>query len=92
MASEKEKRAVWNKAKKVRGKDPVTHRKDPYGNLIYYDSYGKKTAMGWEIDHIKPKSRGGSNATVNKQALKTEINRTKSNSLKKKSRHSPTNK
>ena len=43
--------------------------------------------MGWEVDHIKPKSLGGSDATRNLQALKTEVNREKSDSLVKKSRH-----
>ena len=92
MASETEKRNIWNKAKEARGKDPLLYRRDPYGNIMFYPSYGKSTPMGWEIDHIKPKSRGGSNATVNKQALNTKVNREKSNSLKKKSRHSRSNK
>lgn len=46
------------------------------------------TEKGWEIDHITPKARGGSDATVNLQALNTRLNRQKGDSLKKRSRHS----
>lgn len=88
MFSEKQVQAVWNKAKPVQGKDPSKYRQDPYGNLLLFSSYGKNSEMGWEVDHIKPKSRGGSDATVNLQALKTSVNREKSNSLVKRSRHS----
>lgn len=86
--SDKQKTAVWNKAKRIRGKAPSKYRQDPYGNEMYYDSYGKETGEGWEIDHIKPKARGGSDATVNLQALNTKVNRQKGDTLKKRSRHS----
>ena len=80
--------AVWNKARIIRGKDPGKYRKDPYGNEMYYESYGLDSEKGWEIDHIKPKARGGSDSTVNLQALNTRTNRQKGDSLKKRSRHS----
>ena len=83
---------VWNKAKKIPGKNPNTSRKDPYGNTISKSSYGKASAQGWDVDHIKPKSRGGSDAIRNLQALKASVNRSKGNSLVKKSRHSQDNK
>ncbi len=44
--------------------------------------------MGWEVDHIKPITRGGSDTTVNQQALNVSVNRSKGNTLVKKSRHS----
>lgn len=83
---------VWSEAKVIKGKSPDTHRTDPYGNVIYKSSYGKLTAMGWEVDHINPKSKGGSDCLVNLQALSSKVNRLKSNSLIKKSRHSKANK
>jgi len=43
--------------------------------------------MGWEVDHIKPSNKGGSDATINLQALNTSVNRSKGDSLVKKSRH-----
>lgn len=88
MSISDKKDAVWNKAKPIRGKDPKKFRQDPYGNEMFYDSYGFDTEKGWEIDHIIPKARGGSDATVNLQALNTRLNRQKGDSLKKRSRHS----
>ena len=88
MAISRKKNAVWNRATRVRGKNPTKYRRDPYGNEIYYRSYGKNSPKGWQIDHIKPKSRGGSNALRNLRALKSSVNRRLSNSLVKRSRHS----
>ena len=85
------KNAVWNSAKKIRGGNPSKIRQDSYGNKISYNSYGKNTKMGWQIDHIKPQSRGGSHNIRNLQALNTKINITKGNSLIKASRHSKSN-
>ena len=83
---------VWQKSKKIRGKSPNLYRKDPYGNVMYRNSYGKDSNLGWEIDHIRPKSKGGSDATRNLQALNTGINRCKGADGRKKSRHSKINK
>lgn len=79
---------VWNSAKTIIGKNKNSYRQDPYGNEMFKSSYGKNSNKGWEVDHIKPKSKGGSNATVNLQALNTGVNRSKGNSAVKKSRHS----
>ena len=92
MATKEQKEKVWKKAKKVRGKDPNLYRQDPYGNIMYKPSYGKDSSMGWEVDHIKPKSQGGSDSTGNLQALNTKVNKRKGASLVKKSRHSKSNK
>jgi len=86
--SKSQKDKIWEKAKKIRGQDPTKYRRDPYGKPMYKDSYGKSSKMGWEIDHIKPKARGGSDAARNLQALNTGTNRSKGDSLVKKSRHS----
>ncbi len=84
-ASTKDK--VWSLASKVPNKDPNLYRKDPYGNEMYKHSHGKATNMGWDIDHIKPQSRGGSDSIGNLQCLNASINRSKGNTLVKKSRH-----
>ena len=87
MANQDQINKVWKKAKPIRGKDPRVIRQDPYGNEIHKNSYGKASKHGWEIDHIKPKSRGGSDHLVNLQALKTQVNRDKGDTLVKKNRH-----
>ncbi len=65
---------------------------NPYGNVMYRDSYGRDSPMGWVVDHIKPKARGGTDTLRNLQALNTKVNLTKGDSLVKKSRHSKGNK
>ena len=74
---------AWAKASKARGKDPAKYRRDDLGNEIFYGSYGKDSEMGWQIDHIKPKSKGGSDNIRNLRALKTEANRLKGDSIRR---------
>ena len=69
---------AWSNAHKVRGKNPDVYRKDDYGNLIYKSSYGKQSEMAWEVDHIHPKSKGGTDSQRNLQAIQWEENRRKS--------------
>jgi len=92
MATKAQRDKAWNNAKTIRGKDPDLYRQDPYGKTIYKSSHGKGSTLGWDVDHIKPKSRGGSDATRNLQALNSAINRGKGDTLRKKSRHSKANK
>lgn len=88
MATNDQKQKAWDNAAAFRGKDPALYRKDPYGNVMYKPSYGKSSEMGWDVDHITPKARGGSDATRNLQALNSSVNRSKGDTLQKKSRHS----
>ena len=78
---------VWKLAKPVRGEDPNVVRQDPYGNPIRKSQFGGKGPQGWEIDHIKPAAKGGSDSLRNLQALQTEKNRDLGDSLRKRSRH-----
>lgn len=79
MSYKKKKDEVWEKGAKVRGKDPNMYRKDKLGNEIYYPSYGKDTNMGWQIDHSKPVSKGGTDHLNNLQPLNTKANKKKGN-------------
>lgn len=69
---------IWDKGEAVKGKDPNLYRKDDMGNLIYKPSYGKNTEMGWEVDHSKPVSKGGTDHLNNLRPLQTNANREKS--------------
>lgn len=79
MATERQKRQAWNNARRIRGKNPNKYRRDSQGNQIYKPAYGKKGEQSWEVDHRKPKSKGGTNSPRNLQALQTSANRRKGN-------------
>ena len=66
--------AIFAKGDKVRGKDPEKHRRDECGNIIYRQSYGKESPMGWEVDHSNPKNNGGSDNPRNLKPLQSSEN------------------
>lgn len=54
------------------------YRKDTCGASMKRSDYGKVNATyGWEIDHIKPVVRGGTDVLENLQPLHWKNNRTK---------------
>ena len=76
--TENEINAVWNKGKIIPGQDPNIWRKDACNATIKRGEYGNtNSSNGWEIDHIKPKSLGGSDDLSNLQPLQWENNRHK---------------
>lgn len=51
---------VWGKALPLLNDDPNRVRKDKCGAWIVFDEYGNRNSQfGWEIDHIIPISKGG---------------------------------
>ncbi len=76
--TKKDVEGTWDRAATVHGKNPETWRKDEEGNLIRKGSYGTHREYGWEVDHRKPVSKGGTDDPRNLRALHTEENRKKS--------------
>lgn len=66
---------VWNKASEVPGYDKNVYRKDQCGAWIQKDEYGaasvgeSHTSFKWQVDHIKPDSKGGADVLSNARPL-----------------------
>lgn len=69
--------AVWNKGVVVSGHDSSVERKDTCGAWMRRTSYGTTGQYGWEIDHIIPVAKGGTDVMSNLQPLQWENNRHK---------------
>lgn len=79
MSYKDKKDQVWEKGNTIKGKNPNLYRKDQFGNEMYKPSYGKNTEKGWEIDHSKPQSKGGTDHLNNLQPMNSKANRQKGN-------------
>jgi hypothetical protein len=70
---------IWAKGRVIQSYDPNVWRHDMYGKVMKYADYGKTSSEhGWEIDHIKPVAKGGTDDLGNLQPLQWETNRDKS--------------
>jgi 5-methylcytosine-specific restriction endonuclease McrA len=70
--------AVWDKGRPIPGYDARAVRADACGAAMYRDHYGLTTSVyGWEVDHMCPVARGGSDDLWNLQPLQWRNNRHK---------------
>ena len=73
--------SVWQKARVASSYNPNQYRVDRCGALIRRDAYGTTSVYGWEIDHVRPVSLGGTDNFDNLQPLHWRNNRGKSDNF-----------
>lgn len=70
--------AVWTKGRVIPEYDSAIWRWDACGHVMNYSEHGNTNSEhGWEIDHMLPSAKGGSNALENLQPLYWQNNRRK---------------
>ncbi|KAI3777554.1 hypothetical protein L1987_47354 [Smallanthus sonchifolius] len=73
------KQQCWEKADKIKGRDPDRWRRDPLGNTIFRKLVGCAGCLCHDYDHILPYSKGGQSTLENCQVLQATVNRSKGN-------------
>lgn len=73
--------AVWNKGRVIEGYNQNVWRHDMCGAPMKLGDYGNTNSKhGWEVDHIKPVAKGGTDDLSNLQPLQWDNNRKKGDS------------
>ena len=75
--SEAKLQKIWEKGRAVKGYDPARLRVDEYGSWIDRDLHGTRERHGWQVDHIVPASKGGTDALENLRPLHWKNNQDK---------------
>ncbi|XP_059641106.1 uncharacterized protein LOC132283197 isoform X2 [Cornus florida] len=73
------KQQCWDKAQKVKGRDPDRWRRDALGNTVFRKLVGCPGCLCHDYDHIIPYSKGGKSTLDNCQVLQATVNRSKGN-------------
>ncbi|XP_034214559.1 uncharacterized protein LOC117626880 isoform X1 [Prunus dulcis] len=66
------KQQCWEKAEKIRGRDPDRWRRDSLGNTVFRKLVGCPGCLCHDYDHIVPYSKGGQSTLDNCQVLQPE--------------------
>lgn len=70
--------AVWKKGRTISNYNPDEWRYDICGKPMKFADYGNTNSQyGWEVDHIKPVAKGGTDDLSNLQPLQWDNNRRK---------------
>lgn len=77
--TEEKKIRLWKLLRIIKGLNPSLWRIDRMNNLIFYGDYGLQTTFGWNVDHKRPFSKGGSDELWNLQCLHSKSNSQKGN-------------
>ena len=83
--TEEEKQKIWAKGTPCPPNDPKVWRKDQCGAWMHYSEYGAPskdephTSYKWQIDHIKPESKGGEDIVSNARPLQWYNNDSRQN-------------
>ncbi|KAF5734688.1 hypothetical protein HS088_TW15G00180 [Tripterygium wilfordii] len=73
------KQQCWEKAEKVKGRDPDRWRRDALGNIVFRKLVGCPGCLCHDYDHVLPYSKGGQSTLENCQVLQATVNRSKGN-------------
>lgn len=72
---------IWTKGRLIPNQDPAVWRQDIYGSWMKFSDHGNvDSKCGWEIDHIVPVARRGTDEVANLQPLQWQNNRSKGDS------------
>jgi hypothetical protein len=76
--TEDEKKQTWKKGIPIPNYDENVWRKDKCGDFMKWPEYGNRSsAYGWEIDHICPVAKNGTDDPNNLQPLNWSNNASK---------------